>query len=98
MKGFENWREEERQRPANYEVMRSYEGSPEYQAFQRRKHLEKLLEMTPTLSEAGVVELMTSPDFKEFPAEVQQALTDRMLQLENNATQKRFTRLLSCTT
>ena len=67
MKGFENWREEEQQRQANAKA----EGSPEYQAFQRRKHLEKLLEMAPTLSEARVVELMTSPDFKELPAEVQ---------------------------
>ena len=62
--------------------MRSYKGSPSYQAFQRRKHLEKLLEIAPTLSETRVVELMTSPEFKEFSAEVQQALTDRMLQLE----------------
>jgi hypothetical protein len=82
MKGFENWREEEQQRQANAKAMRSYGGSPSYQAFQRRKHMEKLLEMAPTLSEARVVELMTSPDFKELPAEVQQALTDRMLELQ----------------
>lgn len=80
MKGFEKWREDERQR--NFKVMRTYEGSASYQEYQRREHVKKLLCVIPKMSESKVVERINAADFKELPEALQHALVDRMLQLE----------------
>ena len=62
--------------------METSKGSPSFEAYQRKECLKRLLRNAPTMNEARVVELMTSAEFAEFPDELKQALSDRMLQLE----------------
>ena len=52
------------------------------QEYQRKERLKRLLRNAPTMNEARVVELMTAAEFAEFPDDLKQALSDRMLQLE----------------
>ena len=63
------------------DAMETYEGSPSFQAYQRKERLKRLLRNAPSMREARVVELMTAADFEEFPDDLKQALSERMLQL-----------------
>lgn len=46
-----------------------------------RGSLEELLAEAPRMKETEVIEIIDSADFEELPAELRQALTDRMLDL-----------------
>ena len=85
--GWISEEEDKRRRERDYEVMRTYKGSPEYQAYQRRQELKRFLAEAPSMQEEQVIELLTSTDFSQLPDELKEALANRMLRLEANKDQ-----------
>ena len=68
--------------PDQWKFGDTYEGSQSSQEYQHKERLKRLLRNAPTMNEARVVELMSAAEFAEFPDDLKQALSDRMLQLE----------------